>query len=45
MRDYFGAAVTINSAYRIKEYNMKVGGAVNSYHIKGKSFNIKLLYI
>lgn len=40
IRDYFGVAVTINSAYRTQEYNKKVGGALNSYHMKGQAFDI-----
>ncbi len=40
IRDYFGAAVTINSAYRTATYNKKVGGAVGSYHTKGQAFDI-----
>ena len=40
IRDYFGVAVTINSGYRTAAYNRKVGGATNSYHIKGQAFDI-----
>lgn len=40
IRDHFGAAVTINSAYRTATYNKKVGGAAGSYHIKGQAFDI-----
>ena len=40
VRDYFGAAVTINSAYRTEAYNRKVGGAKSSYHLKGQAFDI-----
>ncbi len=40
IRDYFGDSVIINSAYRTKEYNEKVGGAKNSYHVKGRAFDI-----
>lgn len=36
-----GGAVTINSAYRTSAYNKKVGGATNSYHLKGQAFDIK----
>lgn len=42
MRDYFGAPVTINSAYRTVAYNKKIGGAANSYHTKGRAFDIKV---
>ena len=40
IRDYFGVPVTINSAYRNPTYNKKVGGASNSYHVKGRAFDI-----
>jgi len=39
-RDHFGAAITINSAYRTESYNKKVGGAKSSYHMKGQAFDI-----
>ena len=40
IRSHFNAAVTINSGYRTTSYNKKVGGAVNSYHVKGQAFDI-----
>lgn len=40
IRDHFGKPVTINSAYRTVSYNKKVGGATNSYHTKGRAFDI-----
>lgn len=40
IRDHFGAPITINSAYRTKSYNKKVGGAKSSYHMKGQAFDI-----
>lgn len=40
IRSHFGAPVTINSAYRTKTYNAKVGGATSSYHLKGQAFDI-----
>ncbi len=40
IRDYFGAAVTINSAYRTAAYNKKVGGASKSFHMSGQAFDI-----
>lgn len=40
IRDHFKAAVTINSAYRTTTYNKKVGGTSNSYHVKGRAFDI-----
>lgn len=40
IRDHFCAAVTVNSGYRTTTYNKKVGGATNSYHVKGQAFDI-----
>lgn len=40
IRDHFKAPVTINSGYRTASYNKKVGGAANSYHVKGQAFDI-----
>lgn len=40
IREHFNAPVTINSAYRDAAYNSKVGGAKNSYHVKGQAFDI-----
>lgn len=40
IRDHFGKAVVINSAYRTPAYNKKVGGAVNSQHVKGTAADI-----
>lgn len=40
IRDHFGKAVTINSGYRTPAHNKKVGGATNSYHIKGMAADI-----
>lgn len=36
-RDHFGIPITINSGYRTEAYNKKVGGATNSYHVKGQA--------
>lgn len=40
IRNHFKVAVTINSAYRTTSYNKKVGGSSNSYHVKGRAFDI-----
>lgn len=40
IRSHFNAAVTFNSAYRTPDHNRKEGGAPNSYHIKGRAFDI-----
>lgn len=40
IRDHFNAPVTFNSAYRNAIHNRKVGGASDSYHVKGQAFDI-----
>lgn len=36
VRNYFGKAVSITSAYRTQSYNRSVGGAASSCHVKGQ---------
>lgn len=40
IRDHFGKGVHINSAYRTKAYNAKIGGATNSKHTTGQATDI-----
>ena len=40
IRDHFGAAVNINSAYRTATHNKKEGGSPNSQHLYGKAADI-----
>ena len=42
IRTHFGKPVIINSAYRTETYNRYVGGAKNSYHMKGRAFDISI---
>ena len=42
IRSHFGKPVIINSAYRTPNYNNYVGGAKNSYHMKGRAFDISI---
>ncbi len=42
IRDHFGRAVIINSAYRTAAYNAKVGGAARSQHLLGTAADITL---
>lgn len=37
VRDYFGKAVSITSAYRTAAHNKSVNGATSSYHLKGQA--------
>jgi uncharacterized protein YcbK (DUF882 family) len=40
LRDHFGAAVTINSAFRCENHNRSVGGASNSQHLTGRACDV-----
>lgn len=40
IRDQLGKPLIINSGYRSKEVNKLVGGAKNSYHLKGMAADI-----
>ena len=42
IRSHFNVAVTFNSAYRTPEHNRKpdVGGSKDSFHVKGRAFDI-----
>ena len=42
LRDELGYPLIINSAYRNKEYNQKVGGSPKSQHLKGTAVDISL---
>ena len=42
IRDIFGV-VTITSGNRCAEYNRAIGGAVNSYHVRGRAADIQVL--
>ena len=40
IRAHFGKPIVINSGYRSPAHNAKVGGAKNSYHVKGMAADI-----
>lgn len=42
IRTHFGRAVVLNSGYRTPSYNARIGGAIGSFHTKGKAadFNV-----
>lgn len=40
LRDKFNQPIYVNSAYRTKEVNEKVGGVINSKHMIGKAADI-----
>jgi len=41
LRDYIKVPIIINSSYRSPEYNAKIKGAENSYHVKGMAADIR----
>lgn len=42
VRNHFGRAVIINSAYRTETHNKKVGGSTNSQHKYGMAADIRI---
>lgn len=42
LREQFNKPVIVVSGYRSEKYNEKVGGVKNSYHLKGKAFDIRI---
>ncbi len=42
VRDHFGKAVTVTSAFRTASHNKAVGGAAYSQHLYGKAADIKV---
>ena len=40
IRDHFGKAVNVSSAYRCETHNKNVGGATGSRHMKGQAADI-----
>ena len=42
IRDHFGKAVNINSAFRTASHNAKVGGSRSSQHLLGRAADIRV---
>ena len=40
LRYSWSSPMTIVSAYRSPEHNLKIGGALNSYHVKGEAIDV-----
>ena len=43
VRCHFEAPITITSGYRSPGYNLRVGGAPNSYHVRGMAADIRVV--
>jgi len=41
VREQLGKPIYVNSGYRCPRHNLKVGGAVNSQHMKGEAADIR----
>lgn len=41
IREYVGASIAVNSGYRSPFHNRVVGGAPNSFHVKGMASDIR----
>ncbi len=42
IRDHFKIPVIVTSGYRSPEYNLRIGGAINSQHMRGEAVDIDL---
>lgn len=42
LRDHFGKPISIESGYRSAEHNLKIGGALKSFHVTGQAADIKV---
>lgn len=42
IRDHFGKAVTVTSGYRSPAHNERIGGAKESFHVRGMAADIKV---
>lgn len=42
LRDHLGKPLILTSAYRSRSHNRRVGGAKNSYHMRGVAFDVRM---
>lgn len=42
LRNALGKSISITSGYRSPEHNKKIGGALNSFHVKGMAADIQV---
>ncbi len=43
LREAHGFPLKVLSCYRTKAYNTRIGGAVNSYHMKGQAVDLQVM--
>ena len=44
IREMLGVAISVNSGYRCKAYNRKIGGALFSQHCKGTALDLNIVF-
>ena len=42
LRDHFGRSVTVTSGYRSVAHNLRIGGAKDSFHVRGMAADIQV---
>jgi uncharacterized protein YcbK (DUF882 family) len=42
LRDHFGRSVTVTSGYRSAAHNLKIGGASESFHVRGMAADLQI---
>lgn len=42
LREYLGKPITVTSGYRSPQHNLKIGGALKSYHVLGMAADIRV---
>jgi uncharacterized protein YcbK (DUF882 family) len=42
LRDHFGRSITITSGYRSPAHNVRIGGARDSFHVRGMAADIQI---
>ncbi len=45
VRSHFGKPIIVTSACRCESHNKDIGGSANSYHLKGRASDIKIIGI
>lgn len=45
LRDHFGRSITITSGYRSVAHNIRIGGAKESFHVRGMAADLQILGI